>query len=337
MVALVRAGPCTFAPSAPACVLDSSADCALELAGVFKRYRRRRVLDGLVLSVRRGEIVGLLGPNGSGKTTTLRIAAGLLWPDAGEVRVAGRALCPADTALRARIGYLPERVPLYDPFTVRAYLEFVAAARGLRGTARAAAVARVLAAFDLEAAAQRVIGQLSKGFRQRIGLAEALVGEPDVLLLDEPTNGLDPFQVVEARAMIRAAAAHRGVVFSTHILQEVAALCTRVVFLRDGRLIDLPLRPAPGQESLVAVLRTASGDGLAGALEACDPRCRIDTMTALGDGLVQLGMTIPDEPGLRGRVARLLANHGELREFGGAQMALEALLAAAVAREEARR
>ena len=292
------------------------------------------MLDGLGLSVRRGEIVGLLGPNGSGKTTTLRIAAGLLWPEAGELRIAGHRMCPADTALRTRIGYLPERVPLYDPFTVRAYLEFVAGARGLRGAARRAGVARVLAAFNLESAERRLIGQLSKGFRQRVGLAQALVGEPDVLLLDEPTNGLDPFQVVEARAMIRAAAENRGVIFSTHVLQEVAALCTRVVFLRDGALIDLPLRPAAGFELLIAVLRAPSADGLAAALAVCDPRCVLNTVTVLGDVLLQVAMTVPDEPGLRGQLVQVLARHGELREFGGAQFALEALLAAAVAAAE---
>ncbi len=294
------------------------------------------MLGGLGLSVRRGEIVGLLGPNGSGKTTTLRIAAGLLWPDAGGVRVAGRNLSPADTALRARIGYLPERVPLYDPFSVRAYLEFVASARGLRGAARQVAVARVLEAFDLESAQHRVIGQLSKGFRQRVGLAQALVGEPDVLLLDEPTNGLDPFQVVEARAMIGAAAENRGVIFSTHVLQEVAALCTRVVFLRDGGLIDLPLRPADGFEVLIALLRAPTADGLAADFVACDPRCVVDSVTVLGDGLLQIAVTVPDEPGLRGKLVQALIRRGELREFGGAQFALEALLANAVAAAESR-
>ena len=222
----------------------------LTLSRVTKRYGRRPVLDGLELTVARDEIVGLLGPNGSGKTTTLRIAAGYLWPDAGQVSLEGENFSPATPRLRAAIGYLPERVPLYDPFTVEVYLDFVAEARGLRGPAARRAIDEAVHACGLESVRSRIIGQLSKGFRQRVGLAQARLGETDLLLLDEPTSGLDPLQIIEARAQIRAASRGRAVLLSTHVLQEVAALCTRVVYLHEGRLIDVPMPNGESRDDL---------------------------------------------------------------------------------------
>lgn len=228
----------------------TTATPVLALRSITRRYRRRPVLRGLDLTVSRGEIVGLLGPNGSGKTTTLRIAAGYLWPDAGRVALNGLDFSPATPHLRARLGYLPERAPLYDPFTVEAYLGFVAEARGLRGQASRRAIDEAIEACGLGAVRGRVIGQLSKGFRQRAGLAQARLGDTDLLLLDEPTSGLDPLQLIEAREQILAAGRGRAVLFSTHVLQEVAALCTRVVYLHEGRLIDVSMPAGETRDDL---------------------------------------------------------------------------------------
>jgi ABC-2 type transport system ATP-binding protein len=300
----------------------------LALDGVGKRYRRRTVLAGLDLALARGEIVGLLGPNGSGKTTTLRIAAGYLWADTGTVRLDGQEFDPDRAALRARIGYLPERVPLYDPFTVEEYLAFVAAARGLRGRARDVAVARVVDAFELGTVRVRVIGRLSKGFRQRVGLAQALVGEPDVLLLDEPTNGLDPFQLQEARRMIRAAAGGRGVVFSTHILQEVAALCTRVVYLHEGRLVGLPLG---GQEKRVeVVLARTDFDTVRARVHTLDAGVIVLAHEALGEARFRLVFDLGQAGVDRAALVRLLAGIADVESFGEATVDLESALNSAL-------
>jgi ABC-2 type transport system ATP-binding protein len=211
----------------------------LELAGVEKSFGRARILRGLDLAVEPGEIVGLLGPNGSGKTTTLRLIAGALAPDRGTIRVCGLDLAAAPREARRHIGYLPERPPLYDALTVAEYLGFVAAAKGLRRAERARAVAAALDGFDLGLVRGRTLGRLSKGFRQRVGLAQACLGAPALLLLDEATSGLDPVQVVEARAFIRRGGAGRGVLLSSHIMQEIATLCTRVVVLHEGKVIAI--------------------------------------------------------------------------------------------------
>lgn len=219
----------------------------IRLSGVRKRFGSYEALRGIDLAIERGEIVGLLGPNGSGKTTLLRIMAGYLRADAGRVVVCGQDEGATRPEVRRRIGYLPERPPLYDSLDVTGYLDFVAAAKGLAGAARRADVARVIEAFRLEPQRRQRIRGLSKGMRQRVGLAQALLGDPDVLLLDEATNGLDPLQIIQARDMIRAAGAGRAVVFSTHIMQEVEALCSRIVILHEGQVAGTYLVEAAGQ------------------------------------------------------------------------------------------
>ena len=295
---------------------------ALELRAISKRYRRQTVLEKLDLCVSPGEIVGLLGPNGSGKTTTLRIAAGYLWPDSGQVYANGTLLTPDNPRSRMHIGYLPERVPLYDPFRVERYLAFVASARGLRGAGRAAAVDEVLAGFDLSNVRRRIIGQLSKGYRQRIGLAQALLGNPDVLLLDEPTNGLDPFQIIEARELIRSAARDRAVIFSTHIMQEVEALCTRVVYLADGALVNLPPASDAGQVGpMLAELMCEDLEPVLAALADFDPQLEIADIVELGPGRYRLRITTAADR--RAELARTLARVCELQAFFPSAATLE--------------
>jgi len=234
---------------------------SVEFLNVRKRYGTHPVLKGVSFNVQRGEIVGLLGPNGCGKTTTLRLIAGFLSPDGGEVRVCGQPLGSGSLAARRHIGYLPEKPPLYDALRVTDYLDFVAAAKGLSGTARRRAVDQAMQDYALTDVTRKIIGTLSKGYRQRVGLAQATLAGPEVLLLDEATNGLDALQMVEARALIRAGSQGRAVVFCSHLMQEVAALCDRVLVLHDGRIVELgDAAPTPRFE-----LRLDGVDG-AGAL-----------------------------------------------------------------------
>lgn len=200
-------------------------ESVLSFRAVHKRFGRRTALRDLSLEVARGEIVGLLGPNGSGKSTAMRIAAGVIRADRGEVATGAGPHCA--------IGYLPERNPLYDTLRVRDMLRFVAGAKGLAS----AATLEVASCCDLLSLLGTPIARLSKGMRQRVGLAAALLGDPDLLLLDEATAGLDPLQARQARAQIRRRAVHRAILFSTHSLHEAAALCDRVLILYNGRVV----------------------------------------------------------------------------------------------------
>ena len=212
---------------------------SIEFLDVRKSYGAQPVLRGVSFAVQRGEILGLLGPNGCGKTTTLRLVAGFLSPDSGEVRVCGEPLGSGSLAARRRIGYLPERAPLYDALRVHDYLDFVAAAKGVLRPARAQAIERAIVDFALESVVRKPVGMLSKGYRQRVGLAQATLADPEVLLLDEATNGLDALQIVEARALIRRGSAGRAVIFCSHLMQEVTALCDRVIVLHEGRTVAM--------------------------------------------------------------------------------------------------
>ena len=212
---------------------------SIEFLNVRKSYGAQPVLRGVSFKVQRGEILGLLGPNGCGKTTTLRLVAGFLSPDSGEVRVCGEPIGSGSLAARRRIGYLPERAPLYDALRVHDYLDFVAAAKGVARAARVQAIDRAIADFALESVVKKPVGMLSKGYRQRVGLAQATLADPEVLLLDEATNGLDALQIVEARALIRRGSAGRAVIFCSHLMQEVTALCDRVIVLHEGRTVAM--------------------------------------------------------------------------------------------------
>ena len=204
---------------------------------IVRAYADKRAVDGLSLSLARGEVLGFLGPNGAGKSTTLRIIAGVLAPHGGSVAIEGIDLLAEPRAARARIGFLPETPPLNRELTVSEYLRIAAALHGLGGRRARAACDRVLALCDLGAVAGRLIGNLSKGFQQRVGIAQAIIHDPPVVILDEPTVGLDPRQIREIRALIGNLAAEHGVILSTHILPEVQQVCSRVAIICDGRIV----------------------------------------------------------------------------------------------------
>ena len=201
-----------------------------------KFYGSTRAVDDVSFSVAAGEVAALLGPNGSGKSTVMRCLIGYFSPTTGRLRVGGVDVAERPVAARRQVGYLPEQVMLYPDLTVRRYLAFVAEVKGIPGASRRRAVADVLGQCSLDDVANRHTGKLSKGYRQRVGLAQALLGDPEVLVLDEPTVGLDPVQTVEMRRLIQALRG-RTVLLSTHILSEAAAVCSRVVILSRGRLV----------------------------------------------------------------------------------------------------
>jgi ABC-2 type transport system ATP-binding protein len=209
----------------------------IEVQNVTKYYGQVRALNNVSFDVKKGEIVGLLGPNGSGKTTLMRILTGFFPPTEGTVRVAGLDVETHSLEARHRLGYLPENVVLYPDMTVRAFLNFCVRVKGDAAALRNNQVARVLHECSLEHMAHRHIGTLSKGYRQRVGLAQALLCEPEVLILDEPTVGLDPNQVIEMRDLISSMAGKTTILLSSHILHEVGLTCQRVVIIDKGNII----------------------------------------------------------------------------------------------------
>jgi len=214
-----------------------AAQAMLQVERVSKHFGAVSALDEVSFTVREGEVVGILGPNGAGKTTLLRILAGIFPPTTGTVRVAGRDPMHEPLACRQAVGYFPENAPHYPELRVQEWLRLVARWKRVPPSHEAEAVDWVLEVCGLQEMAQRRVGTLSKGFRQRVGLAQALCGNPLVLILDEPTIGLDPAQVADIRARVAALRGYRTVLFSSHILSEVEAICERVVVLARGRVV----------------------------------------------------------------------------------------------------
>ena len=225
----------------------------IEAHRLSKRYGSVRAVSDVSFRVDRGEVVGFLGPNGAGKSTTLRILAGFLGPSSGTVRIAGVDLEADPVRARAQIGYMPETSPLYPEMRVREYLAFRAELKLVPRKKRRDAVDRALAEARIEDMEDVVIGHLSKGYRQRVGLADALVAEPPILILDEPTAGLDPNQIRDVRELVRTLGKDRAVLVSTHILSEVEATCSRALVIARGRLV------AEGSIDEIRALRRGGG------------------------------------------------------------------------------
>lgn len=209
----------------------------IEVKNLTKRYGDLVAVSNISFTAAKGQILGFLGPNGAGKTTTMRIITGFMPATSGTVTVAGFDIFEQSYECRRRIGYLPESPPLYNDMTVLSYLRFVGRIRGVAKADLSDAVDRVVNACGLSDVPHRVIGHLSKGYRQRVGLAQAIIHNPDVLVLDEPTIGLDPRQIIEIRSLIKELAPNRTVILSTHILPEVTQLCDKVVIINQGRIV----------------------------------------------------------------------------------------------------
>lgn len=210
----------------------------IEVKGLVKHYGPKRAVDNVSFTVNRGEILGFLGPNGAGKSTTMKMITGFISPTAGTALVNGHDVTKDPVAVKKQLGYLPESAPAYGEMTVGEFLAFIAEIRGFRdGAEKAAKIARALELTQLQSVRRQTIETLSKGYKQRVGFAQALLHNPPVLILDEPTDGLDPNQKNEVRALIRSMAAEKAVVLSTHILEEVDALCTRVIIISRGKIV----------------------------------------------------------------------------------------------------
>ena len=209
----------------------------IRVSHLTKRYAGCTAVRDVTFDVKRGEIVGFLGPNGAGKTTTMRILTGYIPATGGDVLVAGKDVRKDSLAVRRSIGYLPENCPLYPEMRVNEYLHFRARLKGVPGSARRKRIDHLMEQCGIGGEGRRIIGQLSKGYRQRVGLAECLVHEPELLILDEPTIGLDPNQIRDVRALIRRLGEDRTIVLSTHILSEVEMICKRVLIMSNGRIV----------------------------------------------------------------------------------------------------
>jgi len=209
----------------------------IEVSGLSKNFGALTAVSDISLEVKRGEVLGFLGPNGAGKSTTMKMITGFLAPSAGRIVVGGHDIETAPLAAKARIGYLPEGAPAYGEMTPRSFLEFIADIRGLSRARRAERIAEVVRLVHLERVLEQRIETLSKGFKRRVGLAQAILHDPEILIMDEPTDGLDPNQKHEVRTLIQAMAPHKAILISTHILEEVDAVCTRAVIIAQGRLI----------------------------------------------------------------------------------------------------
>lgn len=208
---------------------------SITVQNLTKQYGTQKAVNEISFTVNKGEIVGFLGPNGAGKSTTMKIITGYLQPDGGRVEVCGTDVVKDPLATKKKIGYLPESNPLYYDMYIREYLGFVADVHGIAD--KKATIEKVIVQVGLTPESSKKIGQLSKGYKQRVGLAAALLHDPEVLILDEPTTGLDPNQIIEIREVIRTLGKNKTVLFSSHILQEVEALCNRVVIINKGNLV----------------------------------------------------------------------------------------------------
>ncbi|NCC24315.1 MAG: ATP-binding cassette domain-containing protein [Deltaproteobacteria bacterium] len=259
----------------------------IEAQGLCMRYGPVTALEDCSFDVRKGEIVGLLGPNGAGKSTAMKILTTFLYPTSGTATVAGHDVLTEPLEVRRRMGALPENLPLYSRLEVGEYLKFVAQARGVTGKTLASRMAWVLERTGLGVMYYRPIGELSKGYRQRTALAQALIHDPDVIILDEPTTGLDPHQILDIRKLVKELAADRTVLFSTHILQEVEAIADRIVIISQGRIVAAgSLAELTGQAGLqpgVEIVIRAEFDSARESLEHCVPGCSVDLARVEGE------------------------------------------------------
>lgn len=290
----------------------TDADILIEAHGLTRRYGQRHAVHNLSLTLRKGEVLGLLGPNGAGKSTTMKMLTGTLKPTAGTVAIKGVSMADAPKLAKQALGYLPEQPPVYGELTVDEFLDFAAGLHGLRGAQRRDAVTSAKQDCGLEEVSRRLISNLSKGFQQRVGLAQAIIHRPPVIILDEPTVGLDPIQIREIRSLIAALGRNHSVILSSHILPEIQAVCSRVMIISRGLAvydepltatenarfdtIEVGLRQPPTLDALRAITGVTAAHAVPGSprfilhvASGADPREAIATAAAQsGWGLFEL-------------------------------------------------
>jgi ABC-2 type transport system ATP-binding protein len=300
----------------------------IALESVSKRFGSKTIVHDVSFTVEKGEIVGFLGPNGAGKTTTMRMIAGFTTASSGRVTVAGYDMATQNEQAAGKIGYVPEHPPLYDTLDVSQYLRFVAKTKGVPRAEVKSELERVAAASRLEAVLDREIYKLSKGYRQRVGLAQALLGKPEVLLLDEPTAGLDPGQIQETREVIRAFGEQHAVLLSTHILAEVTLICQRVAIISQGRLlaIDSPsgLQRASELTNRVTLTATAPAEALRSELLSLAGVTAVAIREVPGDERVlNVECQTDTHEGVEAAIARAVASRWDLHRLERQQPTLE--------------
>jgi ABC-2 type transport system ATP-binding protein len=291
---------------------SAAAPMMIRAEGLVKHYGSVHAVDGVSFQVHRGEIVGFLGPNGAGKSTTMKMLTGYLYPDMGEVAIAGTSFEDDAIAARSRIGYLPEHTPLYGEMRVRAYLRFVGDVRGLPRAKCLEGIERVIAACDLEGYVGRRIRTLSKGYRQRVGLAQALLSDPDVLILDEPTSGLDPAEIVRIRDLIVDLSRTKTILLSTHVLPEVEEVCRRAIIIAAGTLVadGTLLELSEGEGENLAVVLGADENEAKSALEALEGVNDVALSGRGAEGRVRFHLGVEERFAVSERVSALASERG---------------------------
>jgi len=310
----------------------------IQVDRLTKQYGPVTAIRDVSFSIEKGEVVGFLGPNGAGKTTTMRILACFMPATGGTARVAGYDVFSQSLEVRTRIGYFPENVPLYLEMPVAAYLEFVAEIKGVGRSERKRRVADVMGRCDITDVQHRLIGRLSKGYRQRVGLAQALVNDPDVLILDEPTIGLDPVQIAEIRALIKSLAGQHTVILSTHILAEVSMVCQGVIIINRGRIAARGSLDRLAEEffptSRIQLQIAGPGDAVGAALRQIPGVLRIEQQQQR-DGVWLYLVESTRGRDVRAQIAQLVADRRwgllELHQEG---MSLEEVFLRVIAGEE---
>jgi ABC-2 type transport system ATP-binding protein len=264
----------------------------IEADGLVKSFGTLKAVDGITLRVPRGEVLGFLGPNGAGKSTTMRLITGFLEPDSGSARIAGFDVQGQAVEAKRRLGYLPEGAPLYAEMTPRGLLRFVAELRGLQGDALALAIDKSVDRTGLGPVLDQTIETLSKGYKRRVGIAQAILHDPEVLIMDEPTDGLDPNQKHQVRELIAEMAREKAIIVSTHILEEVEAVCTRAIVINKGRIVadgtaeDL-MRRVPYHGAVAVRVAPDKAEAVRGALLALAGVDKVETVGA-ENGQLQL-------------------------------------------------
>ena len=311
----------------------------IQVDQLTKRYGPVTAIEEVSFSVEKGQIVGFLGPNGAGKSTTMKILACFMPASGGTARVGGFDVFSQSLEVRRRIGYLHENAPLYADLPVAAYLDFVAEIKGISRGMRRARVADVMDRCFISDMQHRMIGKLSKGYRQRVGLAQALLGDPEVLILDEPTIGLDPRQIAEIRALIRSLAGQHTVILSTHILPEVSMVCDGVIIINRGRIVaqgtesELIRQAFPTARVELRVVAPVEAAGA--AIRAVPGVLRAEALRSR-DGAAGFLIESQHERDVRGELAQLVTSRGwTLRELHQVGMSLEEVFIRVVAGEEA--
>jgi len=304
-----------------------------------KFYGTAPAIQNVSFSIEKGEIIGFLGPNGAGKTTTMRILTGFMPATSGTASIAGYDVFSQPLQIRQHIGYLPEEVPLYKDMTVREFLNFAAEIKGMKGSQKKAQIDETVKRCGITGVQGRAIANLSKGYRQRVGIAQTLLGNPDVLILDEPTTGLDPAQIIEIRELIRELAKEKTIILSTHILPEVSMICQRVVIINKGKIVAVDTTEnltAKMQKSTKIILEVEGPEAqVAKTFERVSGVIGVETLEQVQNNVTRYQIDSEKDRDLRRELARTVAVNGwGLLELRAVEMSLEDVFVQLVTEEE---